>query len=281
MKGFDTALMIDWSGGNDRGASPKADAIWACTARKGETEPPVYLRNRQVAETWITDVIDAELAAGRRVIAGFDFPFGYPEGFAKTLVGSADPLKLWDWFDARIEDGPDGNNRFDLAGDVNARFPADGPFWGNGLKRDVPHLPRKKPAIARNGLSEKRCVESLAKGAFTVWQLSGAGSVGSQVMMGMPVLARLRNRFAGHVAAWPFEVADKALALIEIWPSLFVGRGPDAIIKDAWQVHEVARVVSILETEVLHRMLGVLAPEEGWILGVGSGHEEVLRSYAA
>ena len=88
MTGFDTALMVDWSGGNDRGPRPARDAIWACVAREGRAEEPVYLRNRQIAESWIGDVIAAERAAERRVMVGFDFPFGYPVGFAEALTGT-------------------------------------------------------------------------------------------------------------------------------------------------------------------------------------------------
>jgi len=75
---FDTVLMVDWSGGNDRGPTPKKDAIWACAAREGIADEPIYMRNRQVAEAWITEFLQAEQDAGRRVLAGFDFAFGYP-----------------------------------------------------------------------------------------------------------------------------------------------------------------------------------------------------------
>ena len=50
---FDTVLMVDWSGGNDRGAKPKKDAIWAALVRGGRAGEPIYLRNRQVAEAWL------------------------------------------------------------------------------------------------------------------------------------------------------------------------------------------------------------------------------------
>ena len=272
----DTVIMVDWSGGNDRGPAPKADAIWACIARRGEADQPVYLRNRQVAEAWIVEALETELSNARRVMIGFDFPFGYPMGFAGALVGNSDPLRLWDWFEARIEDAPKSNNRFDVAGGINALYPAEGPFWGNGLKRDVAHLPRKKPSINPNGLREKRRAEHRAPGAFSVWQLAGAGSVGSQVLMGLPVLARLRRHFGQRLAVWPFERLTGPIALVEIWPSLFVGPPPDGMIKDAWQVQEVARVVSGLPEESLHLILSCDEPEEGWILGLG--HEDLLRA---
>lgn len=259
---FDSFVMVDWSGGNDRGAAPKRDAIWAC----GAGEVPVYLRNRQVAEDWLCARIEGELAAGRRLCLGFDFPFGYPAGFAGAL-GVAGPLALWDWFEARIEDAPGANNRFDLAGEVNRRFGGNGPFWGNGLQRDIDGLPRTKAGY-RNPFPDRRAVERLAKGSFTCWQLSGAGAVGSQVMMGLPVLARLRRRFAGRVAAWPFEALDRPVALVEIWPSLDMPPVPEGWIRDAWQVRSVADRLAAMAPEALAEALQVEAAEEGWILGV-------------
>ena len=62
---FDTFAMVDWSGGNDTGPEPRRDAIWACIARGGLAEPPVYLRNRAEAEDWLDGLIGAEAAAGR------------------------------------------------------------------------------------------------------------------------------------------------------------------------------------------------------------------------
>ena len=144
MTGFDTVIVIDWSGGNDRGPTPKADAIWACVAREGRTQRPLYMRNRQVAEAWLQDILRAEREAGRRVFVGLDFPFGYPAGFAEALCGRADPLAVWDWLAERITDTPKANNRFDVAGKINALFGGRGPFWGNALRRDIAGLPRTK-----------------------------------------------------------------------------------------------------------------------------------------
>ena len=278
--GFDTILMVDWSGGNDRGPKPKRDAIWTCVA--GET--PMYHRNRQVAEAWLTDRIGDEIAAGRRVLAGFDFPFGYPRGLARALVGDEAPLTLWQWFADQIEDTAKSNNRFDVAGRINRVFPGTGPFWGNGLKRDIPGLPRKGRARDFTGLPEWRAAERRARGAFSCWQMAGAGSVGGQVMMGLPVLWRLRQRFGA--AAWPFEPLDNApLALVEVWPSLLrdaVARAQRAEeIRDAAQVRVLAHTIAALSDDRLRDMLQVEAPEaasEGWIFGLG--HEADLERVA-
>lgn len=272
---FDTIVMVDWSGGNDRGARPKKDAIWACVAHAGRAQDAVYLRNRQVGEQWLHDFLTTERAAGRRVLAGFDFPFGYPQGFCRAMTGTTDPLALWDWFQTRIEDAPEANNRFDLAGEINRQFSGKGPFWANGLQRDIAGLPRRKNDY-QNPFAERRAVEDVAKGAFTCWQMAGAGAVGSQVFMGLPILARLRRAF--DAAVWPFEALEKDVAFVEIWPSLTLGVPPQDAIKDAWQVQEVARMISSLEPAQLAEILDVSAPEEGWIFGVG--HQETLRTAA-
>ncbi|MFK7746735.1 MAG: gephyrin-like molybdotransferase Glp [Roseobacter sp.] len=276
MSQFDTFVMVDWSGGNDRGPRPVPDAIWACIAREGRAMEPQYFRNRQVVEAWLSTFLDAEIAAGRRVMVGFDFPFGYPVGFAKALTGDTSPFAVWDWFEQNIDDTPKANNRFDIAGKINQKFAAKGPFWANGLARDIDGLPRTKSDY-KNPFPDKRQAEEQAKGAFTCWQMAGAGAVGSQVFMGLPVLARLRRRH--DAAVWPFEALDKDIAFVEIWPSLTLGTPPDGHIKDAWQVQEVARTLSSLSPKALDRILKVDAPEEGWIFGLG--HEAILRRAAA
>ncbi|MEL6571709.1 MAG: molybdopterin guanine dinucleotide synthesis [Pseudomonadota bacterium] len=266
---WDTFLMVDWSGGNDRGPTPTKDAIWAAVHGPDGPLPPQYFRNRQVFEDWLVPTLDVELTAGRRVMAGFDFPFGYPLGFGKHLTGKDDPLALWAWFADRIEDAPRANNRFDVAGMINGTLPGIGPFWGNGLKRDIAHLPRKGLSRTPNHFPEHRNVETLAKGSFTCWQLAGAGSVGSQVMMGLPVLHRLRQQFKENISIWPFEPSAKPITVMEIWPTLFAGPAPVDMIKDAHQVAATAAALAKRNLTPDHADVAVSAPVEGWILGIG------------
>jgi molybdopterin-guanine dinucleotide biosynthesis protein B len=279
-----SVLMVDWSGGNDRGPAPKADAIWTCLVSPTGEETR-YHRNRRVAEAWITGAIGGEIAAGRGVLAGFDFPFAAPAGFARALTGEDDPLALWDWFAAHVEDAPQANNRFDLAGAINARFPGTGPFWGNGLARDIPHLPRKGNARDFRWIPAKRLVETRAKGAFECWQLAGAGSVGSQMILGMPMLARLRQRFA--TAVWPWERHAAPLTLVEIWPSLITAEVRAATrpgdIRDAVQVRVMARTVAAMPPGRRAAFMDVTATPEGWIFGVDREGElaDLARQTAA
>ncbi|WP_167648380.1 molybdopterin guanine dinucleotide synthesis [Mameliella alba] len=284
MTGFDRFLMVDWSGGNDAGPRPRKDAIWIGeTGPEGEAEP-VYQRNRQVAEETLADVIETSLTRGARLCIGFDFPFGYPTGYAEALTGQADAFSVWRWLAARVEDAPTENNRFDLGGEINTRLlQGRGPFWGNGLKRDIPGLRRTKAGYD-NPFPDRRACELRGTGTFTCWQLAGAGAVGSQVIMGLPVLERLRQRFAGQVSVWPFEPLDRPVAFVEIWPGLIndaVRRatGPDDI-RDAVQVRLLARALSDLPPQRLQAMLSVEAPEEGWILGLGA-EGELMGNLAA
>lgn len=261
---FDTFVIVDWSGGNDRGKAPKPDAIWACIAG----QEPIYFRNRQLVEVWLASLFETELAAGRRVLAGFDFPFGYPVGFSEEITGVVDPFALWAWFAAQIKDDPKSNNRFDVAGEINKHFDGIGPFWGNGLTRDIDDLPRKGNSRTALTLPEKREVENLAKGSFTCWQLSGAGAVGSQVMMGLPVLHRLREKFDRDVAVWPFEETAKPITIVEVWPSMFAGKPPAGMIKDAHQVQVTAEHFKNMPAAELKGLFAAISPQEGWILGV-------------
>lgn len=268
--GWDTYIMVDWSGGNDRGPSPKKDAIWAGVQRGAVSEDPRYFRNRQTLTEWLTGVLRDELDAGRRAMVGFDFPFGYPVGLGRHLTGTDDPFALWKWFAERVVDTPNSNNRFDIAGQINATLPGIGPFWGNGLNRDIADLPRKGLARAQMPFAEKRKVEQTpqTKGAFTCWQLSGAGAVGSQVIMGLPVLHHLRETFGKDISVWPFEPLATPITLVEIWPTLFAGPAPDGVIKDAHQVQTTARILAQRGLTPDHRDLHIPAPIEGWILGV-------------
>jgi molybdopterin molybdotransferase len=279
MSRFDSFAIVDWSGGNDTGPKPRKDAIWLGLVRAGKAEAPRYLRNRVLAEAAIAELIEDELCTGRRLCIGFDFPFGYPAGFARALTGQADPFAVWDWIEERLYDTPKANSRFDLAAEINSRFAGIGPFWFNGLQRDIAHLPRKD-IRAGHGVPERRVAEVAAKGAFTCWQMGGAGTVGGQVLTGLPVLNRLRRRFAGQVAVWPFETLDLSVSLVEIWPGLIntaVKRAEaQGGLRDAHQVRLLALALSRLHPDDLDAMLEIYAPEEGWIMGLG--HEDKLTA---
>lgn len=278
MTGFDSFAIVDWNAGNDTGPRPKKDAIWVGAVLGGIAQEPVYLRNRPLAFEYLCKLIDAEMQASRKLMIGFDFPFAYPSGFAQAIACVSNK-EVWRYFRDHLQDTPSGNNRFELAGKMNARFNGDGPFWFNGLKTEIPGLPRKKPKGATHGQKEKRRVERYTKGTFTCWQMGGAGAVGGQVMTGMAVLSKLCAQFDQQIAVWPFEELDAPVTLVEVWPSLIDAavRAENDAIKDRAQVRLLAIAFARLRPEQLQAMLDIETDAEGWILGAGF-QEELLRA---
>lgn len=290
---FDAVLIADWSA---RAAlsprRPSPDAIWFAVARGGRAGAPVYCRGRTEAVARIADLLAAELAAGRRVLAGFDFPFGWPRGLAAGLTGRAEGLALWDWLSERVADAPDNrSNRFAVAEEINARFDGVGPFWGRPRGARHPGVPeRGRDRHGTDHPPERRHVEARVPGAQPCWKLYTTGSVGSQALLGTPALNRLRRdpRLAGRARVWPFETGfaspAAAVTLAEVYPSLLAARvraeRRAGEILDSAQVRVLAEAFSALDAA------GGLAPafaaaadlpaaaraeaarEEAWILGV-------------
>ena len=272
---FDGYAAVDWSanGVPKRGR----DSIWIAVQGWGGTEGPENPRTRADAVARIEGLLGRATEAGMRLLCGFDFPFGYPAGTARMLTGRDGWEAVWSRIAAVIEDGPDNaNNRFDAAAVLNAAFPGDGPFWGNGLKRDIPGLPRRKPSGWGTNLPRnRRHAESKVRRAQEVWKLVGAGSVGGQALTGIAALQRLRQRTGAKV--WPFETLGEGRAhvLAEIYPSL-IEPAPGPAVKDARQVRAVAAALGRLDADgALARHLSVprnLPPEvreeEATILGM-------------
>ena len=278
MQPFDTVIVVDWSAANvPSPAKPSADAIWVAVARQDGCTVS-YHRTRTAAEAAVVNVLNIEAHAGRRVLAGFDFPFGYPQGFALRLTGKPGVRPIWDWLEAHLTDGPDNvSNRFALAAGINARLGGAGPFWGRPAGLDLPTLPaRKLVNYAELGLAERRLVETAVPRAQPVWKLYTTGSVGSQALTGLPMIARLSRR--PGCAVWPFDPADQPLVLAEVYPSLLAAGVARAMaggeIKDAAQVRLLARALLVLSARGLLKTLfddrnAVAQSDEGWILGAG------------
>lgn len=277
---FDRIAVLDWSAAS----TPKRgrDSIWLGVAGPDGVQAE-NLPTRALAADRLGALVPEVLAQGQRLLLACDLSFGFPAGFAPVVAGQPHALAVWDWLARHIRD--DASNRHnlrDVAALANARFDGDGPFWGNGAKADVPGLPRRKPALP-DGLAEFRQTEHLARAQGlnpkSSWQLAGAGAVGAQNLVGLPILARLRAAFAGAVAVWPFEPPDTPIVLVETYTALVddaVRAGDPAMVRDAAQVTLLAQAVSGLDRD------GTLPaffapppspalPEEGWIFGLGHG----------
>ncbi len=178
---------MDWSGA----LTGAADRIWIATARDGALTGLVAPGSREA----VRDVLLARLADDEPVLAGLDFAFGMPAWFAAER-GWNDVRDVWR---AARDEGEQW---------LRACRP---PFWGRpGTTR---------PHATELGL---RATERAATGGprpKSVFQVGGAGSVGTGSIRGMPMLLTLQD--AGW-AVWPFD-APSTHTLVEIWPRLFTG----------------------------------------------------------
>jgi len=303
---FDLYVMVDWSAA----ATPKlgADSIWiAALRRQRKSVRPVLLENlatRRDAAAVLRALFIGSLARGERVLAGFDFPFGYPTGLADRLGLSGAPWRaIWDEIARLLVDTPDNrNNRFVVAAELNRRLTGEAyPFWSCPAGAAGPFLQSKHHRRhSANGFPEHRLVDRRMRGPQPGWKLAGTGSAGGQALTGIPVLRALRDDPAlrERVRVWPFETELAAPAggghacvvMTEIYPSLVPAPRRAGEVKDSAQVRHLAAHFAALDAR--GEMASLLAgdptlsrpdrqrveQEEGWVLGVGS---ELVRRAAA
>lgn len=277
---FDCVIIVDWSAASAPSpAKPSADAIWTCCADAGGAETQ-YHRTRAQAEAYLRGQIIAAQTRGARLLIGCDFPFAYPHGFAHALTGQTDARAVWRYLQATIVDSDsNANNRFDVANDINARF-GNGPFWGRPAGRAAPHLPARKIVdYTALPFAERRAIDRAIPSAQPVWKLYTTGSVGSQALMGLPMIARLAAM--DGVSVWPFDENLADVVLAEVYPSLLAKAVAQVLahsggIKDAVQVQLLARAMLRQPPDIWAQMLALPHPdarEEGWILGAGFGRD--------
>jgi hypothetical protein len=273
---FDRILIADWSAASTLSpARPSADAIWLGQIDASGAQSSYY-RSRASAEAAIAQAIESALACQTRLLIGFDFPMGYPAGFAERLTGQPAARAVWAWLNAAIQDGPlNQNNRFQVANRINKIF-GQGPFWGRPANLDLPDLPAKKTVdYTALGLKERRTVEVLVPRAQAVWKLYTTGAAGSQGLMGQPMIHRLIQR--PGVAVWPFDTPGP-VTLAEVYPSLIAAAvtRDAAPIKDETQVRLLAQsLLTLSQQDRLAPLFDVpMDPEQGWILG--AGHSDAL-----
>ncbi len=107
---------------------------------------PVNLTTRREAVDRIEMMLTAAAMKDRRLLCGFDFAFGYPEGTAWMLTGEYGWDAVWARVAQVIEDGPNNcNNRFEAAAELNEAFEGEGPFWGRPHTWHIEGLLNTKP----------------------------------------------------------------------------------------------------------------------------------------
>lgn len=240
MPRFNRYIAVDWSARAAPCHGP--NSIWIAVVGGPGQVQFMNPRTRQEAMDLIQELLDQATRVGHRLLCGFDFAFGYPEGTAQMMTAGNNWEAVWALIAEVIVDLHDNcNNRFDAAAELNRYFDGDGPFWGNGLARDIPDLPRLRPQAGwgDNLPPAHRHAERGVPAAQEVWKLSGIGSVGSQTLMGIKRLEGIRHR--GDVQVWPFQTLGEGRhhVLAEIYPSL-IPPSPGYEVRDQAQVHAVA-----------------------------------------
>lgn len=287
---FDTIAIVDWSAAAHPGPrAPRANNIFIAVAGGSRAAPPAYHRTRHSAMAALNALADAEIAAGRRLLVGVDFPLGYPVGTARRIAGAAHARALHARLVDLVEDGADNaSNRFALAASLNGLFAGEGPFWGCPAGAAHPGLGPRKPPRDASHPPELRAADVAMRGAQPVWKLFTTGSVGSQALLGIAAIARFAARLGDDCALWPFDggfvAPEAAVVVAEIYPSLIDGairaaQGAGEIL-DAAQVRVLAHAFARLDrgdalaplfappAGVASEALDIAAREEGWCLGV-------------
>ncbi|WP_437997957.1 hypothetical protein WMF26_46405 [Sorangium sp. So ce185] len=226
---FDTYFFVDWSASNKpTRLKPKKDTIWLGELVRGSALAERYHRTRSACVDDLLGRLRALTADGLRVLVGFDFAYGYPRGLAEALglPSSVAPwARTWELLASRIADGANNeSNRWRVASELNrALMPAArlvGPFWGCPPGAATATLKASKregelafPFLSRSGrsLPEWRHAEARARSknpsVQSTWKLFTSGSVGSQALVGIPRVARIRHDavLAPFSKVWPFE----------------------------------------------------------------------------
>lgn len=182
-------LAIDWSGA----ALHAERRIWLAEALDGQRLARLVSGySREGVATWLVE----EAARTPRMVIGLDFAFGFPAWFSQRVLQASTGPDVW----ARVAE----------VGETWLRA-CEPPFWGRpGCPRPSdtpgPWLRWAEQAVAPvAGIRPK-----------SVFQIGGAGSVGTGSLRGMPLLERLHRAGA---RVWPFDDAGWPL-VVEIYPRL-------------------------------------------------------------
>jgi hypothetical protein len=293
---FSAYVIVDWSAASK--PTTGADSVWIGVLKRDVRFRMAFegfnIATRAEAEKRLGAVLDDLKKRSERALVGFDFPLGFPRGFAEALKlpGQAPWRAAWDQMDKMVKDKVDNtNNRFGVASEINRRLTGGPfPFWGCPPRDTLTTLqPKKMRPHGPDDLPEFRHTDLVAKGASSIWKLYYNGSVGGQAILGLPVVRRLR--LAREAKAWPFETGFKGLTeadlagvdmvLAEVYPSLIKGQAAPGEVKDLTQVRTTAEHFARLDEanklgELFGPAKGTAADavldaerEEGWILGAG------------
>ncbi len=299
---FDAYLMVDWSANS----KPKAgkDSIWTAWLERNLRFEVANPSTREEARTQIRALLREAREKNLRTLVGFDFAYAYPKGLAaalgRTEGSETKPWRhTWDRIANVVGDAAKPNNendRFSAAAKINEAIGdplQPGPFWGRPAGNQSENLlSSKRPPFPYGGTLESRRLTELAlPGSQEVWKLYTAGSVGSQTLLGIPVVRELRDEanLAECSRVWPFETgfterpisdAGPAILHVEIWPGILEAFDPTEFsCRDEGQVSLLALKLAELDQRgalgawfakpegLSDKDAQTAVEEEGWILG--------------
>lgn len=185
-------IALDWSGK----LKGEAEVIWLAEVRNGALTSLENGRGRTDVVRHIIDLAKTD----PELVVGLDFAFSFPKWWCDAQ-GWREVKEVWA---AIAEDG----ERLLAA--------CDDPFWGRPGKRN-PHA---------LGQRYRRTETEDNKSAKSLFQIGGAGAVGTGSIRGMPHLQVLAEH---GFSIWPFDPVGLPL-VIEIYPRALTG----PVTKSRW-----------------------------------------------
>ncbi|MEM7661632.1 MAG: hypothetical protein AAF292_05245 [Pseudomonadota bacterium] len=297
---FDAYIMVDWSAATKPVTGP--NSIWigilAKDARLRMVFQAVNPETRLKARKFLEDIIGKLQRRGDRILLGFDFSLGYPDGTAEAVgldIADTPPWRaIHSHIASKMKEREDNSNpRFAVAAGMNyAISKGPFPFWGAPKREQVSTLAGTKGDFGAGSLAEFRLTESWLKEQKlgqpkSCWQLAYTGSVGSQSLTGIPHVKHLRDSIPG-TRIWPFETGlqpldddalqDVKLLICEVYPSAVPVTQESGEVLDRAQVRTIAH--HYCDLDIKGRLGGyfgapdsldegkvpVVEGEEGWIL---------------
>ncbi len=298
---FDAYVIADWTAAE--GKKLGDNSVWIGVAKR-DVRFRLYTETHNVAtraegEALLKSILVDHRKRGDRVLVGVDFSLGYPVGTAARLGLKDTPAwtAMWKFIASNIVDKADNtNNRYQIAAKIN-RLMTDAawPMWGAPAKQAQRWLTTTKPPAGSGAdIPEYRATENaVRKGKLqpkSNWQMHGAGAVGGQTLVGIPMVRRLLESLGPAGAVWPLGTGWRALdtadveplsvLVAEVWPSMWPTTAAPGEFKDQAQVRTTAEQFALMdERGELSAAFGPkkgtdeglaaqVQDEEGWILGV-------------
>ncbi|RIJ15506.1 hypothetical protein D1227_18595 [Henriciella mobilis] len=297
---FDAYIIVDWSAASK--PAQGANSVWiGALARDARLKFQFQAANpstRLAARDMIAGLAERFTSRGDKVLIGFDFSLGYPAGTAEAIGLKTDGTPAWqamhEHLSSKVKEKADNSNtRFAIAAGLNyAMTKGPLPFWGAPARDQIQTLSGTKGDFAKSPVAEYRICEEWVRKTQrskpkSSWQLYGAGSVGSQALLGIPTVQALRKTLPKS-AIWPFEtgfeafdaeaLTDTDIVFAEVYPSLVSAKPETGEVADQAQVRALAHhYYGLDESGKLGALFGppegldsTLIPkivgEEGWIL---------------